>query len=141
MTHCCSSNHKIDSFPKTSCCPVNGETYQRVNTKTMLHHLLSPWKQHPQNQGFYFCHDPDCEVVYFGENKEWYSISELRTALWQKSEDSEAYLCHCFGITRKQAVKDPQLKQYVIEQTRLGLCSCETSNPSGRCCLKDFPSN
>lgn len=21
----------------------------------------------------------------------------------------------------------------------LGLCSCETSNPSGRCCLKDFP--
>jgi hypothetical protein len=27
----------------------------------------------------------------------------------------------------------------VMAQTKAGLCSCDTSNPSGRCCLKDFP--
>jgi hypothetical protein len=27
----------------------------------------------------------------------------------------------------------------VIEQTRLHNCACDVRNPSGRCCLKDFP--
>ena len=27
----------------------------------------------------------------------------------------------------------------IVEQTKNARCSCETSNPSGRCCLKVFP--
>jgi len=49
-------------------------------------------------------------------------------------------VCYCFGVSRSDFRNDPATKDYVIAQTKAGLCSCDTSNPSGRCCLKDFPS-
>jgi len=30
------------------------------------------------------------------------------------------------------------IKAFVIQQTKEGLCACESRNPSGRCCLADF---
>ncbi len=53
--------------------------------------------------------------------------------------ENEFMLCYCFGITKQDYKNDPSLRNYVIEQTRLGNCSCSTENPSGQCCLKDFP--
>jgi len=37
------------------------------------------------------------------------------------------------------ALADPGIRDFVVAQTRLGLCACDTRNPSGRCCLIDFP--
>lgn len=56
----------------------------------------------------------------------------------QDHEDS-LLLCYCFGFTKQDYKDDPSVREYVIEQTRLKNCSCSTQNPSGKCCLKDFP--
>ena len=48
-------------------------------------------------------------------------------------------LCYCFGVSRADFDRNPGTKDFVTAQTKAGLCACETSNPSGRCCLKDFP--
>jgi hypothetical protein len=48
-------------------------------------------------------------------------------------------LCYCFGISREDFKRDPGLRDFVVAKTKAGECSCETKNPSGRCCLKDFP--
>jgi hypothetical protein len=48
-------------------------------------------------------------------------------------------LCYCFGVTKADARSDPGIKKFVMAQTKLGLCACEMRNPSGRCCLPDFP--
>ncbi|MCK5920792.1 MAG: hypothetical protein KAG66_07615, partial [Methylococcales bacterium] len=49
-----------------------------------------------------------------------------------------ALLCYCYGVTCQQALNNPDAKAFVLAQTKLKNCACDTRNPSGRCCLKDF---
>jgi len=65
--------------------------------------------------------------------------SMLRTRVVAKEQDGDALLCHCFGVTKADFEREPSARDFVVEQTKAGRCSCQTSNPSGRCCLKDFP--
>jgi hypothetical protein len=109
-----------------------------VKRKTLLHHILHPWQKTITEQQYYFCTDPDCDVVYYGDDDSVIRTDELRTTVWQKSKDKRDAICYCFGITKALARME-NIKKFVIRQTKDSLCSCETSNPSGRCCLKDFP--
>ena len=65
--------------------------------------------------------------------------SELRTWIGLKDPTQDAPICYCFGVTRREAQRNPQVKDFVKEQTRQSRCACTTFNPSARCCLKDFP--
>ena len=120
-------------------CPANGKRYASVQRKTLLHHVQQPWKNTVTEQAYYFCTDPDCDVVYYGQDDTVFHADELRTTIWQKSGDKRDTICYCFGVTRTLAMRDRNIKDFVMQQTRDSLCSCETSNPSGRCCLKDLP--
>jgi hypothetical protein len=64
--------------------------------------------------------------------------SSSGTVAAQGNED-DLMLCYCFGFTKQDYKDDASVRDYVIEQTRAGNCSCSTKNPSGQCCLKDFP--
>ena len=144
MKKCCTEKEnpaaeRSKHYPRSHCCPVNGKSYVSVKRKTLLHHISQPWLSSLPEQGYYFCTDPDCDVVYFGEDNMVVHTDELRTAVGQKSHDKHAAICYCFGITKALAHLDKTIINFVSEQTKLSNCSCETSNPSGRCCLKDFP--
>ena len=144
MNDCCANrdNTESDSSKKdssTHCCPSNGQPYKSVKRKTLLHHVLQPWLNKFIKQKYYFCTDPDCDVVYYGEDNSVVHTGELRTTVWQKSSDKNAAICYCFGISKALAQLDKNIKNFVKKQTKQSNCSCETSNPSGRCCLKDFP--
>jgi hypothetical protein len=78
-------------------------------------------------------------VVDFGEDGQRFGAEALREPVGQKGKGAEAMLCYCFDIHYGEAARDASLKRFVIEQTAAGCCSCEVRNPSGRCCLKDFP--
>ncbi len=138
MPDCCSPGTGTNRAKKHQC-PVNGIEYAAVSEKTILHHIQRPWEWQARSESYYFCDDPKCDVVYFGDQGTIISKSQLRYPVGIKDTSDDATLCYCFGISREAHSQDPTLKDYVIQQTRLGLCSCETSNPSGRCCLKDFP--
>lgn len=88
---------------------------------------------------YFFCDDPNCEVVYFGDDDSVILKCQLRTKLGAKEAAADGLLCYCFGVTKADALSDPGIRDFVLTQTRLGLCSCDTSNPSGRCCLTGFP--
>ncbi len=107
--------------------------------RTIKHHIKRAWEWEPGNRTYYFCDDPECEVVYFADDDSVILTSRLHTKVGVKTTDDAAPACYCFGITRADAKRDPKIRQYVIEQTKNGECSCDTHNPSGRCCLKDFP--
>jgi hypothetical protein len=111
-----------------------------VSAKTISHHLYEAWKWTAQAARYFFCHDPACDVVYFGDDGSTLLKSQLRTTVGVKEASGDAALCYCFGVTRTDALNDTGIKDYVVAQTKHGNCSCDTSNPSGRCCLKDFPS-
>ena len=139
MTECCDSKASNCNPPKKACCPVNGKPYSSVGVKTILHHLADPWTKKLKNQPYYYCTDADCDVVYFGEDQSLIRKSALRTKVGVKEASPERSICYCFGVSYAVAESDKRARSFVIEMTRQSLCSCETSNPSGRCCLMDFP--
>ena len=136
MSDCCSPS---TSRPNKHRCPHNGIEYAEVSARTIEHHIRQSWSWQDSGRRYFFCDDPDCDVVYFGDDDSVILKSQLRTQVGVKEAGDDAPLCYCFGITRGDALGDPAIRDFVVERTRQGLCSCETSNPSGRCCLKDFP--
>ena len=139
MNTSCSCAH--NDYPSKYTCPVNGQVYASVNRRTVLHHVKSPWTRQIPEQGYYFCTDPDCDVVYYGEDDRVLMGDELRTLVGQKSCDPERPLCYCFDIRAVDVMAEEasSARQFVIDHTRDASCDCEIRNPSGRCCLKDFP--
>jgi hypothetical protein len=140
MSNCCSSNSQNVKHPNKFACPVNGIEYSEVSVRTIAHHIKNAWTWAPTAIRYFFCDDSQCEVVYFGDDSSTILKSQLpRTVVGIKENFSHAPLCYCFGVNKAEYELDPEIKNYVMAQTKAGQCSCETSNPSGRCCLKDFP--
>jgi hypothetical protein len=137
MTNCCNTSQAVQ--PKKHVCPVNGKPCSEVSVGTVMHHINQPWNYPLSDQAYFFCDDPDCEVVYFSQDNTTIKTDSLRTKVGIKEQTEKALICYCFGINRQQSKSSPWAKAFVIEQTKNHRCSCNTSNPSGRCCLKDFP--
>ena len=139
MPDYCIERKASDKAPRKHCCPVNGQAYGLVGLKTLLHHIRQPWTASLGEQAYYFCSDPECEVVYFGQDGMVIRKSALRTQVGIKEAGSDQLVCYCFGVTQQQAMQNKSIRDYVIDQTKKSLCSCETSNPSGHCCIAGFP--
>ena len=135
----CHSECVFESPSKTHVCPVNGQEYKSVGLKTILHHINSPWEWEEKQQGYYFCDDPNCDFVYFGDDDSVITRSEVRTIVGIKEHNPGALTCYCFGVSHLEAQQHPVIHDFIVRKTKSGFCSCNTSNPSGRCCLKDFP--
>ena len=148
MSHCCDSQKPLcenmrdnirDNNRKRRC-PVDGSECSPVAAVTMRHQLKSPWQQPLSAQRYYFCDSPLCDVVYFGDDGTVFTIDALRGPIGQKQVAGfDKIICYCFGVTQADAQNDPAVKAFVVQQTKEGHCACEARNPSGRCCLKDFP--
>jgi len=139
MSNWCAANKQNQKSPKRHNCPENKEKYGEVPYKTLLHHVKEPWKLNPKEQAYYFCNDPDCDVVYYGSDNSTIRKDQVRTKIGIKETADDTLICYCFGVTKSAARSDEQAKAFVLEQTKNSLCSCTTRNPSGKCCLKDFP--
>lgn len=133
MTSCCTDT----GSPKTAPCPTNEQSCNQVKRKTILHHIVKPWLHDLPEQTYYYCDDPECDVIYFSEDNKLIRINQLR-------KDSNPALnnkkiCYCFDVTQKDLNENLKLcKTFVVEQTKGGTCDCEIRNPSGKCCLKNF---
>lgn len=138
MTSCCSSTTDKSQKNLKHPCPGNNKSYATVSLNTILHHLKNPWQWQEKEQNYYFCDDPDCDVIYYGEDNTIIQQNRLRTPVGIKNQTPKAMICYCFGITYSELEKDPQLRQFVIDKTKNNHCACKILNPSGRCCLKEF---
>ena len=139
MSDCCTKASEIYSFPKKHVSPGNGKEYNLVTEITIKHNIKSPWSWEPQNQGYYFCSDPSCSVVYFSQDNVVIEKSTLRSKACLEANSGDALVCYCYGIKKSDALNNPEVRNFVVEETKRHNCACETSNPSGKCCLSDFP--
>ncbi len=115
-----------------------------VPITTIIKHIKKSWQcdkinNDPIAHQYYFCNTPDCNVVYFDDANTTIKQLELRTQLGIKDQSGESLICYCFGVTKNEAIKNPAIKEFVIKQTKEKVCACDHFNPSGKCCLKDFP--
>ena len=138
MSDCCTPAGACE-HPRRQPCPLCGREGAAVATRTILHHLLNAWAWQETAARHFFCDAPACAAVYFGDDGSVIRQAELRTHIGIKDTADDSLLCYCFGVSRADYRNAPATKDFVIAQTKAGLCSCDTSNPSGRCCLKDFP--
>ena len=130
MNTCCAA-----SASKTAPCPVNGKLYKQVKRKTIFHQVAKPWSHSLPEQAYYYCDDPKCDVVYFGEDKSLITTDEMRL----DTDTRNNTLCFCFNVSIDDLKNNKELcKSFVTDQTRQSTCDCEIRNPSGKCCLKDF---
>jgi hypothetical protein len=136
MSDCCAKNNSPRQANKLAC-PRCGSLSLAVSEKTLLHHLKQPWRW-SGGQGYFGCETQDCELVYFSAEGAVITADALRTTPGLKSSQADAAICYGFGLSRADAAM-PEARAFVLEQTRLGNCSCEARHPYGRCCLKDFP--
>lgn len=139
MSSCCASSGCHNMHPKKRRCPVNGREYAEVSTRTIAHHIKEPWAWVASTERYYFCDDPECDVAYFGDDDSVIHKSQLRTRIGVKEHGADDLLCYCFGVSKADFGRNPGIKTFVMAQTKAGLCSCDISNPSGRCCLRAFP--
>ncbi|MEQ1668145.1 MAG: hypothetical protein ABL868_06790 [Sulfuriferula sp.] len=132
MSDCCTTQqHKTD-------CPGCQHPSNSVSAATMRHHLHQPWQwQASESAGYYFCDQPDCSIIYFSDEGEHWQQTDLRTHVGIKHPSTDALICYCFGVHYAEA--GTVTREYVIGLTKSDSCACITHNPSGRCCLKDFP--
>ena len=137
MSSCCASTNT----QKKHKCPVNGVEYKEVSTKTLMHHIQKPWSLDSTEQIYYFCEDPECDVVYFGQDNSVIKKNELRTTVGIKEKSDNSPLCYCFDVTKNDAIGNSEIKKFVIEKTKKKVCACDIRNPSGKCCLRDFSKN
>lgn len=139
MKNCCSSDNQVQQAPKRTTCPKDGKQYAQVPYNIVLHHIKQPWKLASIEQPYYFCDNPECDVVYFGLDDSIIDKTQVRTPVGIKEDSEEALICYCYGVSKREALKDDLAKRFVMEQTKSAFCACATRNPSGKCCLKDFP--
>jgi hypothetical protein len=142
MTNCDNTNNNKLAASRKAVCPINGLSYSRVKIKTILHQVKKPWQLNILDQNYFFCDDPNCDVVYFGEDNSTLFRNDLRISVGQKSQDREKTICYCFDVKFSDLGADrtqEKAKTFVVEQTKNGSCDCELRNPSGKCCLKNFP--
>lgn len=95
-----------------------------------------------EDTGWRFCDAPACDVVYFSEEKDTsFTKSQLKVPVGVKETSGERPLCYCFGHSVASIKQELRTKEHsdALEDIRAKMkdpgCHCETSNPSGSCCL------
>ncbi len=109
-----------------SCCGPDGEGCTPITGDT----------------GWRFCDSPDCDVVYFSEEGDTrFTKSQLKVTVGVKETSGERPLCYCFGHSVASIKEELRTngRSDALEDIRAKMkdpgCHCETSNPSGSCCL------
>lgn len=138
MSGCCDGQNQKSA--KTAVCPLNDQIYKRVSIKTLLHQLHKPWRKKLTGD-YYYCDDPECEVIYFNQSGQVFNKDDVRFPECDLSPGQAALVCYCFDVSIADLQSDQDkavIREFIIEQTANHHCECEVRNPSGTCCLKDF---
>jgi len=105
----------------------------------MLHQVQFPDNRSLAVDDYSFCPNRNCTTGYFSPST---AIPKSKLRAFQSEQG--AVLCYCFDISEavyRTALDDGTaaiIKAFVVQQTKAGLCACESRNPSGRCCLAAF---
>ncbi|MFT6915751.1 MAG: hypothetical protein ACJAWL_002061 [Motiliproteus sp.] len=147
MDSCCSSSsEKVTAKTRQAAsCPCCGISAKRVERVTLMHQVVAPLNQQLPPDDFYFCRSTSCNTVYFSNGGAAIDASQIRAEVGHKSTQPGRVICYCFGISHSRIMAEIEKtgtcasRVFVMEQTKLKNCACDIRNPSGKCCLKEFP--
>lgn len=125
-------------------CQRCGQNGRRVSRETLESLLKREARERLTEDPYNFDSQPQCDVVYFSnESRSYFYKSDLTARVGSKETEPPIPLCYCFGHTLG-TVRDEILAtgrssvpKRIAREVQAGNCSCETKNPSGKCCLGD----
>ena len=123
-------------------CPNCGQTGRSVAQQTLRHLLKPELINSLGEQDYRFCANPDCRVVYFAQSEDRrFTTDDLRVRVGLKERTDPIPICYCFGHTVASARDEiartgrSTVVASITAEIKAGRCACETTNPSGGCCL------
>jgi hypothetical protein len=86
-----------------------------------------------------FCATRTCPVVYYGEDGQQFTFTQVLAPVYQKAPDAPSTpICYCFGYTVADLVGEGEHAR-IVQDIRAGIkagqCACDLRNPQGTCCL------
>lgn len=144
MSDCCPVNQANTSAAPVMVCPVSNWKSKKVDLLTVRSLVRQLPLGMPQS-AYYFCEDPECDVVYFPSNPKasLFLRKDLLVRVWAKERDDSVPVCYCFGFTRQDLWNEMRRKgrstvaERIMAEVKAGNCACEVKNPRGKCCLGD----
>ena len=117
--------------------PVRSITLQNIVNKNIIENMETL-------ENFYFCKSPDCDTIYFNNSKDIYlNKNDVKIRVGIKETTPPVPICYCFEINKEDLYTeikkegDSKAVKFIEDKIKNGECSCETKNPSGRCCIND----
>jgi copper chaperone CopZ len=124
-----------------SACRECGQIGTKVLRVTMGVHIKEEhWPL--LGQGFRFCWTPECEVIYYNNDKGVYFHKEdVKSRIGIKETTPPRPVCYCMNVTEERIAEEILEKKCctsledIKSYTRAGEGKwCLTTNPTGRCC-------
>src|SRR5262245_17281484 len=133
---------KLMRSPRPQSCPACRGASRSVTHRTILLMLKPSLLDRVRERVWQFCPVADCRVVYFAEDGDpVFTTEDLRVRVGLKEQEDPIPLCYCFGFeeadVREEVARTSRstVPQKISALIKLGLCACETRNPSDACCL------
>ena len=97
-----------------------------------------------ENEKFFICENPGCEVVYFSESgNKILRKKDVKTRVTFKEKDPPRPLCYCKQVTEEDVIAAIEKGAKSFEEVKLatgigGGGQCKVTNPAGRCCSRNY---
>lgn len=124
--------------PKTK---TPGKHVKTVTVKSLVHQHV---RATIEGKHWAFCHEPECDVVYFASDGSELSRADISVRIGVKEAEPPHTVCYCFGHTEESIraevarAGESTVVESVTARVKAGECSCEMMNPKGSCCLGDL---
>lgn len=133
-----------DTRKNATRCPGDGRPGRRVSLVTVRALVRDNQGTQLEGHEWYFCGEPDCEVVYFSNDGRLIHKAALKVRVGVKEKDAPRPVCYCFGHTVESIREEidrtgrSTVVDSVAAKVRAGDCWCESRNPEGVCCLGEL---
>jgi bacterioferritin-associated ferredoxin len=123
-------------------CPECGGKGLIVEKITVANHAKeSAWPL--GDDKFYFCDNPECEVVYFSSKGRTLKRDDVKTRVTFKEKTSPRPLCYCRQVTEEDVIRAIENGATTFEEVAKstgigGGGHCDITNPAGRCCSRNY---
>lgn len=124
-------------------CPVSKVPGRPVPLATVRNLVRPDHESVADENQWFFCDQPDCDVVYFDASGKTITKDSLNIRVGVKERESPRTVCYCFNHT-VESIRDEietagqsTVVASIAARVNAGECRCELLNPKGVCCLGD----
>lgn len=144
MSDCCSVSH-IETKSTEIKCPSCDQKGKQVDLTTIRSMTRRNFPHYGELTQGLLCLNPDDLTVYYFSNLDFTVYQDdVVTDIGFKTNAITKTVCYCFRHTKHDIIDDylkhgkSKIENDVRQKVKDKQCTCEVSNPKGKCCLGDI---